>query len=337
MPIRPSSATDVDRLVEDLSSGDALRRETALARLAVIGSRAVTKLTALALDEAASRPARLAAIQALEAIGDARSLNLALRLAGRDDEIGLAAIGVLGAVARLKEARATSAFDQLAALALDADAVENRRLAALAALDGVSERLLKRLYDALAADRNPRLRARATRHAAGATVPLEGLLVGSLPDAPGVVAAVVREEGESAKVTTLRRAIEAIRNRERAGPPDRQAEWTGVRGLAHQALAARGSRLALYDLRETLEHAGGPLPVGFLAAAAAIGDAACLEPLAAAWVRSAASDRWWRDHLAEAFRAIVARERLSRRHQTLRRILERWPSAGVLVAAARKK
>ncbi len=79
------------------------------------------------------------------------------------------------------------------------------------------------------------------------------------------------------------------------------------------------------------------MPVGFLAAAAAIGDDACLEPLAAAWVNSSANDRWWRDHVAEAFRAIVAREHLTRRHPVLRRILERWPAAGVLVAAAKKR
>jgi hypothetical protein len=322
--------------MEDLSSGEPLRRETALARLAVIGARAVTKLSALAQNGESPGPARLAALQALEAIGDPRSLGPALNLAERDDEIGVAAIGVLGAIARLRDARATRAFDRLAALVLDREARADRRLAGLAALEGLSERLLSPIYKALAADPNPRLNARGTRRAAGATVPLEVLLERPLPDDPGLITAVIREEGESAKVTTLRRAVEAIRDRERGATSARQAEWTAARGLVHQALAARASRLALYDLRETLEHANGLLPVGFLAAAAAIGDGTCLEPLAAAWVQSAAGDRWWRDHLAEAFRAIVRRERLNRRHQIFRRILERWPSAGVLVAEARK-
>jgi hypothetical protein len=104
----------------------------------------------------------------------------------------------------------------------------------------------------------------------------------------------------------------------------------------HQHLASRGSRLALYDLREALEGATGPLPVGFLSAAAVIGDTSCLTPLARAWVESGHDDRWWRDHVAEAFGAIVAREALTRRHPALKLILERWPSAGVLVATARR-
>ena len=109
-----------------------------------------------------------------------------------------------------------------------------------------------------------------------------------------------------------------------------------MRGVLHQHLGARGSRLALYDLREALESAQGPLPVGFLSASAVIGDTSCLTPLARAWVESASDDRWWRDHIAEAFSAIVAREALTRRHPVLKSILERWPSAGVLVATAKR-
>src|SRR3990167_8946536 len=46
-------------------------------------------------------------------------------------------------------------------------------------------------------------------------------------------------------------------------------------------LADRGSRLALYDVRETLETVPGPLPVEFLSALTAVGDVSCLEPIAA--------------------------------------------------------
>jgi hypothetical protein len=68
------------------------------------------------------------------------------------------------------------------------------------------------------------------------------------------------------------------------------------------------------------------LPVTFLTALDAIGDATCLESIAVAY--SAARrhvDDWWRDHLAELFRKIVRRERLTRRHAVLRRIAQRWP------------
>ena len=76
--------------------------------------------------------------------------------------------------------------------------------------------------------------------------------------------------------------------------------------------------------------------MGFLAAAAAVGDEACLAPIAAAWVASADGDRWWRAHLAEAFQAIARREGIRRRHPAIAKILSRWPAAGALVATVKK-
>jgi hypothetical protein len=193
------------------------------------------------------------------------------------------------------------------------------------------------VYGALAGDASPSVAARATRHAtAGAAQSLESALENELPDDPAVVAAMIHEDAESAKVTALRTLVEAIRSKERRAPEEIRNGWTAARGQVHGVLAARGSRLALYDLRETLEQAAGPLPVGFLAAAAAVGDAGCLEPLAAAWITASPDERWWRDHLAEAFGAIVKREALTRRHPVLKKILERQPAAAVLVAIARK-
>ena len=62
---------------------------------------------------------------------------------------------------------------------------------------------------------------------------------------------------------------------------------------------SRGSRLALYDLRDSLLETER-LPVAFLAALEEVGDASCLEPLAAAYDASPrGSDPWWRDHLAD--------------------------------------
>ena len=119
------------------------------------------------------------------------------------------------------------------------------------------------------------------------------------------------------------RAVEA-----REANPARRAEWRVVRGAIHQALAARGSRLALYDLRDSLMLEEGPLPVAFLAAVEEIGDASCIEPLAAAYDASSRSgDAWWREHVAAAFRAIVQREGLTRRHLVVKRALARWPDA----------
>jgi hypothetical protein len=339
MPIRRSSALDVSRLMAELASDNALQRETAAARLAIIGARAVTRLLGVAGDEAAPAHARVAALGALEAIGDPRSLAIAESLANRNDEIGVGAIAAIGAVARSGDPRATRAFEALTSMALDRQASESRRLAAVSALEGLPSRQVSPIYAALAEDPNPALSARATRRSAPertANLSLDAAIDAGLPDEPAVVEAMVREEAETSKVTSLRRLIELLRVRERHATNEARAPWTAARGQVHRALAARRSRLGLYDLRETLEQAAGPLPVGFLAAAAAIGDAACLEPLAAAWASSSPGERWWRDHLAEAFGAIVRREGLTRRNPILKKILERQPSTGVLVAMARK-
>jgi hypothetical protein len=339
MSIRPSSSTDVARLMTELTSGEAQRRDLAVARLAVIGPRAMTPLLGVAADTAREPAARAAAFEALEAIGDSRALAAATAaLTDASEDVAVAAIGVLGPIARGKDARGTKAFDRLAALATSADAPTARRLAALAALEGQPEALLKPLYAALSKDPASRVVARVTRRQTGAVEPLETLVATGLPADPDVVAAVARDDGERAPLKTLTRAIEAVRAREaRAADPAVKDKWRVVRGVLHQHLAARGSRLAVYDLREALEGATGPLPVGFLSAAAVVGDVACLMPLARAWVDAPSDDRWWRDHLAEAFRAIVTREGLVRRHPALKQILEKWPSTGVLVAAAKLK
>lgn len=131
-------------------------------------------------------------------------------------------------------------------------------------------------------------------------------------------------------LNTLHQLITAIRSREGEEEPGpaRQA-WLTARGRVHEVLATRQSRVALYDLRETLEQAADPVPLGFLAALKAVGDRSCLEPLASAHCRwEGPPQAWWRAALALAFRDILRRERLSRRHAVVRRVLARHPAAG---------
>jgi hypothetical protein len=329
-------SADTERLIEELKSADPLRRQTAAARLGVIGARAVTRLLALAGDTS-DGAAQVAALGALEAIGDRRSGTLARTLTtGENDQVAIAAIGVLGAIA----AEDDRAFDQLTSLALDRSVSDDRRVAAVNALQGLPASVTKPIMDVLATDAAVPVQSHVARAAAGATEPIDVIAERGLPSDAAVFTAIVREEGADARVTLLRDLIDRVRVRERTTKSaGARAAWMASRGLLHQHLAARGSRLAVYDLRETLEAAREPLPVGFLAAAAAVGDVNCLEPLAAAWINEApgakeTDDRWWRDHLREAFAAIVKRERVTRRHAVLRRILERWPAAGVLVASA---
>ena len=102
-----------------------------------------------------------------------------------------------------------------------------------------------------------------------------------------------------------------------------RAEWSAVRGALHQALALRESRLAVYDLRESLADAQAPLPASFLSALHAVGDQSCLEAVAAA--RARATDPRWSQQLHDAFRAIMKRERLTARSAVVKKILARWP------------
>ena len=291
-------STSTDTLIAQLSSESAVARESAIARLTVIGSRAVDRLVQLA-SSAGPAAARSAALNALEHIGDRRALRAALALtADADPEVATAAVGVARAFVR--GAQGVDAVDRLSALALDRERPAGVRAAAVDALKELEPSTVAPLLERLADD--PALQyaepaAMRARIAASAKAPLP----------------------------TLLHLIEEIRERERAAPRAERPYWTEVRGAAHRLLARRGSTIALYDLRETIEQARAPLPADFIAAAALAGDASCLEPIAAAY--AAAKDVWWKKTLADAFRAIVKRARITRRHAAMKKIEKRWPAA----------
>src|SRR4051812_48259221 len=92
MVIKASVATQIDALVADLASTRAMIRDSAVARLTLLGGRAVDRLITFA---AADMPpaARAAALRTLEAIGDPRMIDAALRLIGDRDAV-VAASGV---------------------------------------------------------------------------------------------------------------------------------------------------------------------------------------------------------------------------------------------------
>ncbi len=77
MVIRRSSAREVSALLQDLESGSEAARDAAVARLSVIGTRAVEGLLAL-IGSTRAAPARAAALATLEAIGDPRAADAAL-------------------------------------------------------------------------------------------------------------------------------------------------------------------------------------------------------------------------------------------------------------------
>jgi HEAT repeat protein len=274
--------------------------------------------------------ARVAAFRTLEAIADPRALEPALRAIGDSDSgVALAAIGVVRVF--LHSSHSAQAVDRLTAAALDGARPSPVRVAALRALADLGPATLAPLVDTLAQDPAPDVRAAAAtadrRKAPTRVTPSDALTAAAergLPDDPDTLKRAVVHGGADVPLTALLRIVERVRERE-ALEPARQAEWASARAAGHVALASRGSRLGLYDLRESLEGGHDRLPVELLAALSLAGDQSCLEPIAVAFGRS--GDDWFRERLADAFRTIVQREQLTRRHAAVKKIEARWPDA----------
>jgi hypothetical protein len=329
MVIKASAAGEIRQLIAALAADDDVRREAAIARLAIIGARAVDRLIA-AYEAASERDTRVAILRALESSGDVRIVAVARRAILERGDIAVAAAGALRSQLDSPHAPvAADALDALVSVALDPTAERRVRLAAFDALQEIPEGVRERVAAALQSDRDRGIKERAAelpRQAAAAEAAWSDALDGSLPDDPAVLRDLIHHKAPSAALTALQKLVEAVRAREAtARSAARRAGWRALRGALHQALALRGSRIAVYDLRESLETAQEPLPVSFLAALHVVGDAACLVPLAAAYANASAADATWRHQLASAFRAISRRERISRRHAAIRKISARWP------------
>ena len=341
MVIRRSSAREVSALLQDMESGTGAARDAAVARLSVIGTRAVEGLLGT-LQSATDADVRTAALAALEAIGDPRAADAALAcLEGDDAAVRAAAAGVLRRL--LESVRGASVLDRLAAIAVDTARADGARLAALESLRHVPGQALDLISARLSDDPSLAVRATVARGGGPAVRPpleaLEQAAAGHLPDQADPLRQWLAAAGADAPLPTLHSVVQRVRERERQAKDQvHRTEWMTARAVAHQVLAARGSTVALYDLRETIER-GEQAPVEMLAAIAAIGDKTCLEPIAAAYTRLAApaarksprptegATDWWREHLAVAFRTIAAREKLNERHAVTKRLRTRWPQA----------
>jgi hypothetical protein len=62
-----------------------------------------------------------------------------------------------------------------------------------------------------------------------------------------------------------------------------------------------------------------------LSALQQVGDASVLDAVADAW--EASTDAWFRSQLVTVFRAVVAREKMTRRHAAARKLAVRLPNA----------
>jgi hypothetical protein len=328
MPIKPSANAEVRQLVDALAGADDVAREAAVARLTVVGPRAIEYL--MHEFPSASVPTRVGMLRVFEAVEDPRALPLSR--VSLDDSSHAVQSAAVAAIRSLLASDAPNvardALDALLAIAIDRHRDPDVRAAAIDALRDAPADVRSALDATLAADADLAQRARAARPAQRPQTNWSDVVGGTLPASPTALKRLVASVRTTARLTELQRVVDHLRvHEQRETDAHAREEWRAVRGALHQALASRNSRLALYDLRDSLLGADR-LPVTFLAALEEIGDATCLEPLAAAYdASSRSSDTWWREHVATAFRAIVQREGLTRRHAAMKRVVARWPDA----------
>jgi hypothetical protein len=329
--IRRSSAPQTAALITDLTGNDAVRREAALARLAIAGARAVDPL--LHALPTASGAAQAAILRALEMIAEPRTLPASIAaLRSPDTTVALAAVGAVRAQLRSPDPpTADGSLEALTVVAIDASRSEVVRVAVIDALSDLGSDVLDAIRQRLEGEPAGRVRraagldgpAQTDIETAGAR--LEAAAGGEADD-PDVLRRLLLEASDSIALSTLHDLVLVFRRHERAARDETtRARWEAARAAAHVALGARGSRLALFDLRDALNEAGDAALETFVRAAALVGDASCLEPLTAAWRRAAADGL--KDHVARAGQSIVAREHLTKRHAVVRRLLTRFPDA----------
>lgn len=320
MVIKSSTAAEVRSLVLALTAPDEVRREAAIARLAVIGSRATDRLLA-AYAAAADTAAKVALLRALEGAGDARAVPLATEALHEGGDAAVAATGVLRPFLDVPDsAVAAAALDALVEAALNSSADRRVRLAAYEALQNIPAPMRDSIRGVLQEDTGVGSGEHGRHDAL-----LADAVDGRPPDDPAPLRAAIAARGMVVPLPSLLKLVEVAREHEERSGGVRDG-WRHVRGAAHLALAARGSRLGVYDLRETIAAAEAALPPAFLSAMRTVGDASCVDPLAAALARARPDDLWWRHQLASALRGIATRERLTRRHPSIRRAIARWPA-----------
>jgi hypothetical protein len=296
-----SSASEVARLVADLESDDSIRRAAAVARLRVIGERTIPHLADF-IASSAEGSARALALGALQDLRAPRALDLARHaLDDSDADVVIAALAVLREWVAREDG--TSALEAVTAIAVDARRNPRIRAAAVEALSELPEHLVRPLRD-----RAPRPE--------GAWSSIED---------PDTAQTWVDAHGATADAEMLHALIDRLRSQEHnESAAQRRMAWQRARGRAHRALARRGSRLALFDLRQAFETTPKPLPEDFLMAVEALGDASCLEPLARAWA-VAPYDPTWRARVSTTAAAIAKRARLTARSAAMKRIRSQWP------------
>jgi hypothetical protein len=322
--IKRSTSAEVGRLIETLLATDRVARETAAARLAIVGPRALERLSAT-LQGLGEETQLVAVLDVLERIGDARSAAVVEPLLqDRRESVVTGAIAVVRRALQADDAAlAAQATDALVKLTTDRARSTAIRRAAGLALEDLPDDVIAPLRRSGAIPVSVAPEASLDSAAGSASMAwLSAWAEGGTSGQPSDIRHALNAVAEEAPLPLLHHVILRLRAIE-AGDASQAMEWRTIRGLVHQMLAGRDSRVALYDLRETLEGDPRHLTVTMLAALSAIGDASCLETVARAW--SHAHEPWLKDHLHDVFRSIVGREGVTRRHPAWKRVAAGHP------------
>src|SRR6185369_6125364 len=204
MPIRPSAGAEVRQLIEALGAADDVTRESAIARLAVIGPRALEHL--LNDFPAATARVRAGMLRVFEATDDARVLPLVrASLADASASVQSTAIGVLRALAASEQPKvARDALDALVAVALDSERIAAVRLTAIEALRDQPD-VWQPLKAKLAGDPDPAISGGAAAPPATPAGGWADAVAGRLPAAPAAVKRLLASSRASARLTELQR------------------------------------------------------------------------------------------------------------------------------------
>ena len=257
---RPS---EMDRLIADLESSDSVRRDAAVARLRVLGARALPRLAKFIESSEPLECPRAARSSALEGLEDPHASRSRSTRAGRDRTSSRSSPRSASCAAGSPQETGTRLLEAITAIAVDRGRDARVRVAALDALSDLPDHLVRPIREQA-----------PPPEAAGPPL-----------DNPVAAREWIEAHGGKATLATLHDAIKTFRDSEdRADTSRGRTEWMTARGAAHQTLAERGSRLALVRRARDLQqraalrcHRDSSKPCG------RIGDASCLEPLARAW------------------------------------------------------
>jgi len=237
MPIRPSSGVEIRQLIDALGAADDVRQEAAIARLAVLGPRAIEQL--LQSFATATGRARAGMLRAFEGAADPRTLPAA-RSALQDSSafVQTAAIAALRALLSARPDVSRDALDALVTVALDRGRIAAVRIAAIDALREMPPDVRTPLEAELASDPDPEVRARGDAVAESAGDPWRDAVAGRLPSTPAALKRALGAVRGSARLTELQRVIDHVRAHE-GRDADPAVRRSGERCAAHSIRRSR--------------------------------------------------------------------------------------------------